>query len=268
MAIQSIKYVINRFILRRDTLTAPTPKYGLSLLVKTEDVVGRHLYKYGAHEPETTDFLRENLKLESGDVVFDIGGNIGWYSLILDRMAGEKKDVAIYSFEPDPTNFELLRENIKRNAAKHVTAVQAAVADSKGRMKLHLFGKANRGRHSLLAIHKGETIEINTVTLDGFWAQRELGDRVPRFIKMDIEGFELMALRGGLSVLANCPLVMLEYSPSYMKKAKLQPAELVDLMLEQGFKPHVLINSGLERVSPDELKNSDQHVDLFWKRSR
>ncbi len=266
MAIQSIKYVINRFILRRDTLTATTPKYGLTLRVKTEDVVGRHLYKYGAHEPETTDFLREHLQLENGDVVLDVGGNIGWYSLILDRVAGNK-DVSIYAFEPDPTNFALLQENIKRNSADHVTAVQAAIADSAGRMTLHLFGKSNRGRHSLLAIHDGETLDIDTLTMDGFWESNKLGDSTPRFIKMDIEGFELMALRGGTGVLKRCPLVMLEYSPSYMKTAKLRPADLIDFMTDLGFKPNVLSGGGLQEASVDELKSSDKHIDLFWNRS-
>lgn len=267
MAIQSLKYVFNRFILRRDTLTATTPKYGLELRVKTEDVVGRHLYKYGAHEPETTDFLRENLKLQDGDVVLDVGGNIGWYSLILDRMAGAH-DVAIYSFEPDPTNFALLQENVARNSAKHVISIQAAIADSKGRMTLHLFGKSNRGRHSLLAIHDGETIDIDTLTMDGFWSDQGLGQRTPRFIKMDIEGFELMALQGATAVLDRCPLVMLEYSPSYMKTAKLRPSDLIDLMLERGFQPNVLQHGQLQPAIASELKTSDQHVDLFWTRTQ
>lgn len=265
MAIQSLKYVINRFILKRDTLTAPTPKYGLSLRVKTEDVVGRHLYKYGVHEPDATNYLLEHLKLEPGDVVFDIGGNIGWFSLILNKIAAGAA-VDIFSFEPDPTNFGLLEENIRLNHAKSITPVQAAVAQESGTMTLHLFGKSNRGRHSLLAIHEGETIEIDTVTLDGFWQERGLGERVPRFIKMDIEGFELMALQGATGVLQRCPMVMLEYSPTYMRAAGLKPADLIDLMTRLGFSPNMLRDGGLTPVDANELRDSDQHVDLFWSR--
>ena len=265
MAIQSLKYVINRFILKRDTLTAPTPQYGLSLRVKTEDVVGRHLYKYGVHEPDATNYLLEHLKLEPGDVVFDIGGNIGWFSLILNKIAAAAP-VDIFSFEPDPTNFGLLEENIRLNNATAITPVQAAVAQESGTMTLHLFGKSNRGRHSLLAIHEGDTIEIDTVTLDEFWNDRQLADRVPRFIKMDIEGFELMALKGASAVLRRCPLVMLEFSPTYMRAAGLAPADLIDLMTSLGFSPNVLSDGALTPVDASELRDSDQHVDLFCSR--
>lgn len=266
MAIQSLKYVLNRFLLRRDTLTATTPQYGLSLRVKTEDVVGRHLYKYGVHEPAATNYLLNHLELEPGDVIFDIGGNIGWFSLILNRIASET-NVDIFSFEPDPTNFALLEENIRLNKAACVSPVQAAVAQESGKMTLHLFGKSNRGRHSLLAIHEGETIEIDTVTLDEFWQERALGDRAPKFIKMDIEGFELMALKGATSVLQRCPLVMLEYSPTYMRAAGLLPADLIELMEGHGFSPNVLQDGTLVPKDPDALKQSEQHIDLFWTRN-
>lgn len=131
-----------------------------------------------------------------------------------------------------------------------MSIVQCAVADVTGHQTLHLYNKSNRGRHSLLAIHDGETVDVNTVTLDEFWKSSSLGARLPRFIKMDIEGFELMALRGATSVLSRCPMVMLEYSPGYMKAASIAPGELVDLMLGQGF----------------NLRSSDKQTDLFWLR--
>ena len=51
MNLQAIKYVLNRFLLQRDMLTARSSHFDLVLHVKTRDVIGRHLYKYGAHEP-------------------------------------------------------------------------------------------------------------------------------------------------------------------------------------------------------------------------
>ncbi len=265
MNIQPAKYVINRFILRRQSLIAPTAHFNLQLRVKTEDVVGRHLYKYGAHEPATTEFLKRYLKFQDDDVAIDIGANIGWYSLILDKIA-EKRNVDVFAFEPDPTNFFLLEENISRNSATGVKTVQSAVADVSGHQTLHLYNKSNRGRHSLLAIHEGETVDVDAIALDEFWESRSLGDRVPRFIKMDIEGFELMALRGATSVLNRCPMVMLEYSPGYMKAASIEPGDLLDLMLGQGFKAHALIDGQLEPVDVDALRSSEKHTDLFWLR--
>ena len=56
---RSLSYVLNRFLLRRAYLTARAD--GLTFRVKTEDVVGRHLYKYGRHEPELTAWLMRTL---------------------------------------------------------------------------------------------------------------------------------------------------------------------------------------------------------------
>lgn len=262
---RALKYIVKRFILRRESLIATTSHYGIELHVKTEDVIGRHLYKYGAHDPDSTSFLERFVTFERNDVVLDIGANIGWYSLILDRMAGDL-DVDIFAFEPEPTNFSLLEENIARNGATHVTAMRTAVAESVGVRNLHLFKASNRGRHSLLPIHDGDAVLVDTVCLDEFWNRMRLGSRIPRFIKIDIEGYELVALRGASKVLARCPLVMLEYSPAYMSAASLQPGELLDLMLGHGFAAHRLESGRLNRVDKCELLTSDRHRDLFWMR--
>lgn len=265
MSLRSIKYIVNRYLLRRDTLLAKSDLYDLQLAVKTEDVVGRHLYKYGAHERETTDFLIQTLQLADNDIVLDIGANLGWYSLIFDRMAGAH-DIDIYAFEPEPTNFALLENNVARNRAGHIRAQQLAVADEPGQMTLHMYKSSNRGRHSLLAIHDGQTVDVQTVTLDGFWEAEGLGDRVPRFIKMDIEGFELMALRGASNVLRRCPMVMLEYTPEAMRAVSLDPGHMLDLMGGQGFAPQVLKGGRLEGIDIESLRSSSDQVDLFWTR--
>lgn len=265
MNYQPLKYVAKRFILRCDSLIAPTSRYGIRLRVMTEDVIGRHLYKYGAHEPDRTDFLERFLVLEENDVVLDIGANTGWYSLILDRIAGDL-NVDIFAFEPEPTNFWLLDENVRRNGGKHIRLVRSAVGDCSGVAALHLFKKSNRGRHSLLPIHDGDIVQVDTVSIDGFWDRMRLGARVPRFMKIDIEGYELMALRGASRVLARCPLVMLEYSPTYMKAGGLEPAELIELMFGHGFVAGRLQAGQLSQLNKDELMRTDEHCDLFWMR--
>ena len=113
-------YLLQRWVLRRPFLDATIPEYGLRLRVHTNDVIGRHLYKYRRYEPEVTRLLLATVRLEPGDVVFDVGANIGWYSLVLDRQAPPGVD--ILAFEPDPDNHALLRENLARNGTRGVTA--------------------------------------------------------------------------------------------------------------------------------------------------
>ncbi|MEJ2602177.1 MAG: FkbM family methyltransferase [Gammaproteobacteria bacterium] len=266
MDLRAATYIANRFILRRRFLTAKADHFDLRLRVRTTDVIGRHIYKYGAHEPETTAYLKRTLEIRDGDVLLDVGANIGWYSLILDRIAGATQ-ADIYAFEPDPDNFALLGQNRRLNGASHVHPLELGVADENGTSELHLFDGSNRGRHSLLPIHQGTRIEIRTITLDDFWQQEGLGERVPRLLKMDIEGFELPALRGARGVLRRCPLVILEYSPRYMHAAGLEPADLLDYMASAGFAPSVLGNGALVPTERTALLATDRHVDIFWTRA-
>ena len=136
--LRSVAYLLNRWVLRRPFLLAELPGQGLRFKVKTEDVVGRHIYKYHVHEGALTRFLAQTLSFEPGDVIIDIGANIGWYSVLLERLSPDGVD--IFSFEPDPLNFELLTHNIRLNDAERIVATQKALAAEEGVMQLHVFG--------------------------------------------------------------------------------------------------------------------------------
>lgn len=262
--LQSLKFVVHRHLLHSETVYANAPDFALSLKVKVNDVIGRHIYKYGAHDPVMTRFLQDELTLQTGDVVLDIGANIGWYSLILNTMAPEGVD--IYAFEPHPDNLALLNENLERNSATSVKVIPCAVSDHPGEQDLFVYGGANTGRHSLLPINTGERIRIRTVTLDAFWSEQGLGQRTPRFIKIDIEGYELVALRGGLEVLKRCPNVLFEYSPKFMREAELAPEELLDLMYGLGFQCTQVDDGRKAPITREFLLGDDHQLNLLWQR--
>lgn len=264
-ALRSLAYLCNRWILRRSELLAEIPAFQLRFRVRTADVNGRHLYKYGVHEPELTRFLVDTLEVSAGDIILDVGANIGWYSLLVERLA--QRAVDIIAFEPDPANFALLEGNLRLNQSRYVTAVPVALSASAGTAALHRYRESNLGRHSLLAVNDGDSVVVPTVSLDEFWQSRGFGDRVPRLIKMDIEGYELIALRGAARVLARCPLLIAEYSPQLMRAGGLDPAELVRLLSDAGFRPHAILPGGLREVDPVTLVGSDQQVNLAWTRA-
>ena len=70
--------------------------------------------------------------IKKGDIVVDLGANIGYYTLILAQLVGEFGHV--YAFEPEPSNFELLSKNVKENNHNHVTLVQKAVSDKNSKI--------------------------------------------------------------------------------------------------------------------------------------
>ncbi|MEL7536381.1 MAG: FkbM family methyltransferase [Pseudomonadota bacterium] len=240
--LRSAAYVLQRFVLQRPYLTAHADVFGLRFRVKTEDVVGRHIYKYGQHEPAMTRWLSEHIEFADGDVVIDIGANIGWYSLLCAQLAGDH-DVSVVGFEPDPVNYSLFEQNVALNGVTTVRCEALALADENGTATLHQHSDSNRGRHSLLPINAVGSTEIATMRLDDYWREQGFGERVPRLIKIDIEGFELMALRGAPQLLERCPLLILEFSPAYMRRGDLDPQELIALLNARG--------GHIERLDPD-----------------
>jgi FkbM family methyltransferase len=261
---RSASFVVQRFVLGRRMLLARIPEYGLELRVPARDVIGRHLYKYRTHDAVISRFLATQLELGPDDLVFDVGANIGWYSLLIARIA--PRGAAIHAFEPDPWVRGLLQENISRNRAGAVTVVDAAVGERPGRATLYLYGERNRGRNSLLPINRGEQIEVEVVSLDDYCRRLGLENRPVGFIKIDVEGYEFFALRGATETLRRARAVLTEFSPIYMERADLHPAAMLDLMVELGFSPFLLEDAGPRAVSREELLASGRQRDLYWTR--
>ncbi len=264
LPIQYLKYIVHRFVLHTPYLDAAAPDYGLSFRVKTEDVIGRRIYKHGVYEPDLTDFVAEEIEFRPGDVVFDVGANVGWYSLLLDRMMAVGCEV--FSFEPDPHNYSLLLENVARNHAEKVRPQPLGVADKSGTLTLHLYSNRNLGRHSMLPLHEGPTVEVDVIALDEFCAAHGLEKRPVRLLKIDVEGFELAALSGASRLLSRCETVLMEFSPTYMRTAGIEPEDLLRLVQDAGFRAREFVEGGLVAADLAALGRSDRHTNLIWQR--
>jgi hypothetical protein len=119
----------------------------------------------------------------------------------------------------------------------------------------------------MLPINDGAQIQIEAVTLDDFWQQQGLAERRPGFIKMDVEGYELFALRGAHTVLQRCDSLLIEYSPAYMRKAGVEPAELYDLLAGTGLRAHEIDSAG-DLIPTDRapVLAAERQRNLFWRR--
>lgn len=151
--------------------------------------------------------------IRAGDTVVDIGAHIGLYTLTAARAVGPRGQVV--SYEPSPSNYALLVENIEANGYANVTTSRHAVSDRSGEALLALNAE-NTGDNSLvLAGQVGrETSVVTTVTLDDELPPTE-GVLV---LKMDIQGGEPAALAGGRRALTAASDVILftEVSPGHL----------------------------------------------------
>jgi FkbM family methyltransferase len=152
-------------------------------------------------------FLRS---IRPGARVWDIGANLGFFSLLAARLAGPEGHVV--AWEPVPANAAAVRLNAKLNGfAPLIEVREEAVSSRAGHAPLHVVADASwshladRGEHRLTR----ETVDVPTVVLDDLVAAGEVDP--PDFLKIDVEGSEVDVLRGARAVLAaHRPLVVCE----------------------------------------------------------
>lgn len=167
--------------------------------------------------------------------ILDVGANLGIYSVLGSDLVGPSGKV--YAFEPVPENLALLNHNIKLNGAKNVTVVPKAISDKVGESEIFL-APGSIGTHSMGAKSK-TCITIKTDTIDNFVNQNHLKVDL---IKMDIEGYEGHAIRGGNITLSNKNLVLLtEFSAKMLRQSGDDPLEIAKQLLSN-FKNAFVVN--------------------------
>ena len=178
--------------------------------------------------------------LGEGSVVVDAGANIGVYSEFLSKCVGSTG--VVHSFEPDPDNFARLHAALCN--VPNVRLNQLALSDKAGESLLYVSRKLNVD-HRVYPTEGEErkAISIQSTTLDNYFAPC---DRVD-LIKMDIQGFELHALRGAQRVLEDNPHIkmLFEFWPYGLRLAGSSGLELASFLQERGFPLSLIERRGL-----------------------
>ena len=145
---------------------------------------------------------REFVKAVSpGAVVYDVGANVGFYTLLASKVVGSEGHVI--AFEPVPRNLSYLRDHLILNRCANVTVVGAAVLEKESRVLIDESLNSSMSR-----VSDSGRLEVSSVSLDELF----LSGRIPKadVIKMDIEGSEYRALCGARRLLTEChPIIFL-----------------------------------------------------------
>ncbi len=166
-------------------------------------------YWLGTYEPELQAVIRG--LVHPGEVVYDVGANIGYITLLLAKAVGENGHV--YAFEALPENAERWQKNIDLNGmAARTSLFSGAVTDGIGRVTFLVHASGGMGKVAGSAgrsDHFQSEVTVESVSLDGFVYGQ--GHPAPQVIKMDIEGGEVLALPGMARLLADAqPLLLME----------------------------------------------------------
>ncbi|MGH9545463.1 MAG: FkbM family methyltransferase [Terriglobales bacterium] len=139
--------------------------------------------------------------VRQGSVVYDIGANVGFYTLLASKLVGRSGQV--YAFEPAPRNCRLLQRHLEMNGVDNVSVVQMAVFSTNGEA---LFDSS--ANHSMGHLAACGTLKVPTIAIDRFVFDQAMP--APEVIKIDVEGAELEVLKGSYQTLCrHRPLILL-----------------------------------------------------------
>lgn len=184
-------------------------KHGMKIWLDPRESLAE---KFNAKEPESTQLLYKNLR--EGGAFIDVGGSIGWFTLIAAKLVGEKGRVI--TIEPEPNSFALLMKNIKENGFENVVSAKQAVAsDSREKKTLYVVGNAwtwsstedprknyehtigsSFGKDDDTTIHE---YQVDAVRID------DISPKRVDFIKIDVEGVVDPVFRGALETIRRNP---------------------------------------------------------------
>lgn len=186
---------------------------GAPCLVPLNDLVGRAIFLVGDLDRKITAVIDRCVRV--GDIVMDVGANLGLETLILANKVGPGGRV--HAFEPSPPTLAYLEATLAANPSLPVTLHRTALGDAPGKLSLEV-PVGNAGRASL--IDTGTLADTTTYDIEVQVAADVVrAQALPRidFVKIDVEGFEHNVLKGMLSLpKAQLPRIVLfeEHDPA------------------------------------------------------
>ena len=192
-------------------------------------VIPIEILNFGAHEAQEWRMISR--LLPARPVVFDIGANVGWYTIRFARFDGGAE---VHAFEPVPYTYEALRANLVLNSIDGVVVNNRGLWETAGEMDI-FFDPSLSGAASARDIlgTKPPATRCRFTTLDEY---RSTLDTPVDFIKCDVEGGELFVFKGGLRTLeTDRPVVFAELLRKWAATFGYHPRDVVGLLHELGY---------------------------------
>ncbi|MFA6086649.1 FkbM family methyltransferase [Mucilaginibacter sp.] len=213
---------------------------------------------FGTYEPEESAMLYRII--EENYTVFDIGGNLGWYT---NHIAPLLTEGEIYAFEPIPETFEKLVKNVQLNGFDNITLENFAFSDKQDKIKF-FYSPAMPGASSSQNITGGnnmQELECITNTVDNYVADNKISKL--DFIKCDVEGAEFMVFKGAKNTIQKYhPIVFSEMLRKWSAKFNYHPNDIINFFRELGYECYTANQKGL--VAFDIVDENTIETNFFF----
>lgn len=239
-----------------------------------DEAVGRVLLASREYEPQETELVDKIL--HDGMTFVDVGANIGYFTVLAAKRVGPTGRV--FSFEPEPHNFELLKRNVDANQLTNVAAHNTAVVDEPKKINMYL-SAYNYGDHRIVdgdddsirnVGRRHKTVSVDGLRLDDCLAAYK---RPINIIKVDVQGAEYLVLKGMKRTLIANPDVLLltEFWPWGMRLSGTDPESYLSELRDLGFNAYQLESDGSLVEAPanvHDLEGPQEYTNLIFARSQ
>ena len=190
------------------------------------------LFFQGTYETALTE--KVSMLVEKGDVCIDVGANFGWYTTLLRKLCGSTG--AVHAFEPVPPIYDELVDNYRlMGSPANVFLHNFALGDAPGEIEVNLFTGLSTGHASMSDRGRDDATPFKCaiVTLDSYLSDRGIG-RV-NFVKVDIEGAEILFLKGAGSLFQQDvpPIILMEMALEQTGNFGYKPDDLIRFIDER-----------------------------------
>jgi FkbM family methyltransferase len=189
---------------------------------------------YFGFEQTEMSFIKAFLK--EGDIFIDIGSNIGMFSLTASDLVGSKGK--ILAFEPTPSTYERLLENIRINGYTNINAFNLGLSNKNGILDFNISNNGYDAWNSMVQqehLENGIQIQVEVKALDSLIEENSLS--TINLIKIDVEGWEKFVLEGSINLLnrSDSPVILVEFTETTAFNAGYYLGELFDFMKTFGY---------------------------------
>lgn len=212
-------------------------------------------------------------ELFQGGNILDIGANIGYTAAVFSRVVSA--EYRVYAFEPEPFNYRLLECTARSGKSlSRIVPIQTALGEIDGSIELWE-NKRHHGDHRILTDRFRQTaltsapIPVPITRVDTFVAKQP-GEFPVRFIKVDVQGYELPVCRGMAHTLARNPhaILALEYMPSAMLDLGFQPVDLINWLEQRDYNAYRIGKHGRLSLGLGDISDRNGYYDLLFSREK
>jgi len=219
-----------------------------NFLYKNAYPLYKSMYSVFKNKQDASEIALLKKHIKPGQTILDVGANIGFYAKILSQLTGPNGKV--HCFEPDATNFQHLK--VETAGLTNIVINNKAVGPKTEKIKIYTSKNLNVDHRTYKPEEYDREIEIDAISMEDYFDVNVKVD----FIKIDIQGFEMEAMKGMHTLLkANHHIKMIsEFWPYGLRKAGSSVSDYYNFLKNMNFNIELLKEDKLEPLSLEKVQ--------------